>query len=59
VCSKFIHDGIFSPEDRYLCLIGRESRRRRESERMITGGEGAEPEIFLQTLYHQDLIQSV
>jgi hypothetical protein len=28
-------------------LTRRESRRRRESKRKITGGEGAEPEIFL------------
>jgi hypothetical protein len=40
MCSKFIHDGIFSPGDRYLRLTGRESWRRCESERKITGGEG-------------------
>jgi hypothetical protein len=51
---------IFSPGERYLRLTGRESRRRRDSERKITGGEGGdEPEIFQQTLYHQDLIQFV
>jgi hypothetical protein len=40
LCSKIIHGEIFSPEDRYPCLAGRESRRRRESERTIASGEG-------------------
>jgi hypothetical protein len=39
-CSMLIPSARFSPEDRYLRLTGRESRRRRESGRKITGGEG-------------------
>jgi hypothetical protein len=38
LCPKIIHGEIFSLED-YLCLAGRESRRRHESERTITDGE--------------------
>jgi hypothetical protein len=39
-CLKLILNARFFTEDRYPRLTGRESRRRRESEREITGGEG-------------------
>jgi hypothetical protein len=44
--------------DRYLRLTGRESRRRRESGREITGGEGAEPVILFSLLYYQTFIRA-
>jgi hypothetical protein len=45
-CPKPIPSAQFFTGDRYPHSIGRESRRRRESGREITGGEGARPVIL-------------
>jgi hypothetical protein len=50
---------IFLTEERYQCLAGRESRRRRGSGRKITGSEGGESGDLVQSLYHGGYHQSV
>jgi hypothetical protein len=55
---KFILNAIFLTPSSYLHFTGHESLRRRESERGITGGEGAEPEILFSLLYYQIFIRA-